>query len=141
MAKFVLRDAMVVINGTDLSDQARAVTITTSRPEVDVTSFGADFQEFVGGIPDASMEVEFFQNFAAAKVDATLWPLVNSDTPFTLAIRPTSAAISTTNPEYQMSALLLGDYNPIAGDVGSAATTTVTFRNAGQAGIVRDVTP
>jgi hypothetical protein len=140
MAKYVLRDAMVVINAVDLSDHVSAATIETSRPEVDVTSMGADYMETVGGIPDVTITVTFFQDHAAGEVDATLWPLSSTDTPFTVAIRPTSAAISATNPEYQMSALMYS-YSPISGDVGSASSTDVTFRNAAQTGLVRDVTP
>lgn len=140
MAKFVLKDAMVVINAVDLSDHVSSVTIESTRPEVPVTSMGDDFAVFIAGIGDASVTVAFFQDFAAAEVDATLWPLSTTDTPFTVAVRPTSGAISTTNPEFQMTALMFG-YSPIAGDVGSASTTEVTFRNAAQTGLVRDTTP
>lgn len=141
MAKFVLRDALVTVNGVDLSDHVSGVTITTSRPEVDVTSMGDDFMAFIGGIPDATVEVAYFQDFAAAKVDATHWPLVNSDTLFPVVVRPVNAAGSATNPTFVMGqSLLLGDYQPVQGDVGSAATTTVTYRNAGNAGVVRHTT-
>lgn len=141
MAKFVLRDAFVSVNSIDLSDHASAVEISTSRPEVSTTSMGDDFQSFVGGIPDATITVTYFQDFAAGEVDATHWGLVNSDAPFPVAIRPTSAAISATNPEFQMTSLLLGDYKPLAGGVGDASTTAVTYRNASQTGLVRDTTP
>lgn len=137
MAKLVLRNAYVLVNGVDLSARARSVTITTSRPEVEATAMGSSFQEFVGGIPDASMEVEYYQDFAAANVDATHWPLINSDTPFTVEIRPVNAARSPTNPAYVMTALLLGDYQPIQGSVSDMATTTVTYRNSSATGISR----
>lgn len=141
MPKFVLTNALVSVAGVDLSNNARSVTITTTRPEVDVTSFGDAFQSFVGGIPDATIEVEFFQNFDAAKVDATHWPLVNSNTTFAITVRAVNAAGSATNPTFVMNnALLLGDYQPIQGDVGSALTTTVTYRNAGTTGVVRHTT-
>ena len=136
MPKFVLRDAQVTVNGVDLSDHVTSVTITTTRPEVDVTAMGDDFQAFIGGIPDATVEIAYLQSFTAAKVDATHWPLVNSDTTFPCR-RAVNAAGSATNPTFVMGqSLLLGDYQPVAGDVGSAATTTVTYRNAGSLGIV-----
>jgi len=137
----VLKNALVTVNGVDLSNNVSGVTITTSRPEVDVTSMGDAFQSFVGGIPDATIEVAYFQNFDAAKVDATHWPLVNSDTTFPITVRAVNAAGSATNPTFVMNnALLLGDYQPIAGDVGSALTTTVTYRNTGTTGVVRHTT-
>lgn len=140
MAKHVLRDAQVVINAVDLSDHVSSVTVESTRPEVDVTAMGADFQEVILGIPAASIAVSFFNDYAAGEVDATLWPLSQSDTPFTVAVRATAAAISATNPEYQMTALQ-PNYQPIAGDIGSANTTEVNFVNASQTGLVRDVTP
>jgi hypothetical protein len=140
MAKHVLKNAYVAVNGTDLSAHARSVTVTTSRPEVDVTAMGAAFQEILAGIGTASIEVEFYNDYAAGKVYATLWPLATSDTPFTVAVRAVNATISATNPEFQMSALLL-DFNPLAGAVGEANMTTVTFSNASQTGLVADITP
>jgi hypothetical protein len=141
MARHVLRDAMVTVNAVDLSDHVSSVTVETTRPEVDITSMGADFMETIGGIPDATITVSYFNDYAAGEVDATHWPLVGADTPFAVNVRVTSAAISSTNPEYQMPSALLYNYNPIAGDIGSANTTEVTYRNAGTLGIVRDVTP
>lgn len=136
MAKHVLRNARVEIGGTVLSDHVRSVTVTTSRPEADVTGMGATNTEIVLGIGDGSIEVEFLQDYQTGSVDQVLSPLAGSDTPFTVKVRATSAAISTTNPEWQMTALL-PEYSPIAGSVKDENATTVTFRNAAQAGIVR----
>lgn len=140
MAKFVLKTPVVTINGVDLSDHVSSATIETSRDEVDVTAFGAANKEILAGLGDVTITLEMFQDFAAAEVDATLWPLSTTDTPFTVAIKPTNGAISATNPEYQLSALMF-TYAPINGAVGEASATTVTFRNASQTGLVRDVTP
>jgi hypothetical protein len=140
MAKFVLKTPVVTINAVDLSDHISEVTIETTRDEVDVTAFGAANKETLAGLGDATITMQAFQDFAAGEIDATLWPLSTSDTPFTVAVKPTNAAISATNPEYQMSALLFS-YSPIAGGVGEASTTEITFRNASQVGLVRDVTP
>lgn len=140
MAKFVIKDARVEVNSVLLSTHANQVTIETEADEVDVTGMGGSFREFIKGMRDVTVTVEFFQDFAGGSVDATLWPLSGSDTPFPVNIRPTSAAISATNPEYQMTALLFS-YAPLDGGVGDASSTTVTFRNAAQTGLVRDVTP
>jgi hypothetical protein len=59
--------------------------------------------------------------------------------PFEVTVKPTSAATSSTNPEYSMNALLF-TYNPISGAVGEASTTELVFRNAAQAGLVRAFT-
>ena len=140
MAKHVLKNAFFSANGVDLSDHVRSVTVKTERPEVDVTSMGALYQEILAGIGTASIEVELYNDFAAGEVYATLWPLSTSDTPFVVAVRPFNAAISATNPEFQLTALLL-EFSPLDGAVGDANTTTVNFVNASQTGLVADVTP
>ncbi len=136
MAKFVLKNPIITVNAVDLSDHFSEVSIETSRDEVDVTAFGAVNKEMVAGLGDATITGTVFQDYAAGEIDATLWPLSTSDTPFTVSVKATSAATSTTNPLYSMSSLLY-TYNPVSGSVGEAATTPVTFRNASQAGLTR----
>lgn len=134
------RDAFVSVNGVDLSDHFSEITIETSRAENEITAFGAVNVVTVAGLGDATITGTVYQDFAAGEIDATLWPLSSSDTPFTVAVRATTGAISATNPEYQMSSLLF-EYSPISGSVGSPLQSPVTFRNASQAGLVRDITP
>jgi hypothetical protein len=114
MAKHVLKNADVVVNSVNLSAWIRSVTLETSRPEVDVTAMGNTHQQFAPGIGDATITLEVYQDYAAAAVDATLYPLSSSESAFNVVIKPTSAAVSATNPSYTMSSLLY-----------------VTFRNAG----------
>ena len=134
MAKHVLTNAEVLVNAVDLSDHVSSITIETSRPEVDVTAMGATNQEFIPGLGDATVTINFFQDFAAAKTHATLQPLSSTSTPFK------AGAISATNPQIQMSALLY-TYNPLAATVGEANQFEATFRNASQTGVVYDITP
>lgn len=139
MAKHTLKDCVVVVNDVDLSDHVRSATIETTRPEVDVTGMGATNTEIVPGIGDATITIEFLQDYAVGEVDATLWPLSQTDTPFNVDVKASSAATSATNPLYRMSALMYS-YSPIAGGVGDANTTEVTFRNASQAGVTQHTT-
>jgi hypothetical protein len=141
MAKHVLTNAEVLVNAVDLSDHVSAVTIETTRPEVDVTAMGATYQEFIPGLGDATITISFFQDFASGEVHQTLQPLSTTSTPFNLWIKPDkAAAISATNPQIQTSVLLY-TYNPLAATVGEANTFDATFRNASQTGIVYDTTP
>src|SRR4249919_3786457 len=98
MALFTLTDAFISINGVTLSDHAKSVTVNDTREVKDFTAFGATSKVVGKGLGDATIEVEFFQDFAAAKTHATLQPLISSTTPFTVEVRPTSAARSATNP-------------------------------------------
>lgn len=136
MGKVVLKDASVTINSVDLSNHASKVTIAAQFNKVDVTSFGDTFMEYLQGLGDATITVDFFQDFAASEVDATLWPLLTSGSVFPVVIKPTSASPSATNPSYTMQSILL-TYDPLDAAVGAASTTSVQFQNAGTAGIVR----
>jgi hypothetical protein len=137
MAKFTLTDAYVSVNGTAISDHLSSVTVESSADEIEFTSFGTSgFREFGSGLKDATVSAEAFQDFAAASLDAILYPLYNTGGTFALEVRPTSSAASSTNPKYTMTSRLFS-YSPIAGAVGDASTTSLVFRNAGTAGLVR----
>jgi hypothetical protein len=135
MAKFVLTDASVTVNGVNLSDHVQSVTVETTRDDVDVTAMGATNKAYLGGLGDANINVTFFSDFAASSVHATLYPLSTTSTPFPVIVKPTSAAVSTTNPSFWMSCLMFG-YTPIDGSVGDATTMDVEFRNATQTGMI-----
>lgn len=134
MAISVLTDAMVIVNGVTLSDHANQVTVEDTRDEVDITAFGAVNKAIGKGLGDATITVNFYQDFAAGKTYATLQPLISSSTAVQVEIRPTSGARSTTNPAAVMQALLMS-FNFIDGSVGEASGITATFRNASQSGI------
>jgi hypothetical protein len=139
MAKFVLKNAVITVDGDDISDHVSSVTIETSRDEVDVTAFGASNREMLAGLGDATITLEVFQDFESNEIDQNMFQHSIEDSPFEVTVRPTSNAISATNPEYSMQALLF-NYSPISGAVGEASTTTLTFRNAAQAGLVKAYT-
>lgn len=138
MAKFVLRDASITVDSVDLSDHASSVTIETSFDEADATGFGSVYRENLQGLGDATITVTFQQDFDAASVDATLWPLSQSGETFPVVVKPTSDVVGATNPSYTMTAVLTS-YSPLAGSIGDVSTTDVSFRNAAQSGLVRAV--
>lgn len=133
MAKTVLKNVDIIIAGVNLSDNASAVTIDANADEVDTTGFKSSFREFTQGLKDGQITVSFFQNMAAGKVDDTLWPLSVSGAAFTVFVDDLDEPGS--DPFLMTSRLF--NYSPIAGSVGEASTTDVTFRNAAQLGITR----
>lgn len=134
MAINVLTNAMVLINGVDLSDHVSKVTTEDSRDSVDITAMGATSKAVTKGLGDAKVTLEMFQDFAAAKVHATLQPLIGSSTPVTIEVRGTNAARSATNPAFVMSGLLM-TYPMLDGSVGDANQGTFEFVNGAQAGV------
>jgi hypothetical protein len=135
MAKTILRDVTLSVDGVDLSEHVQQIEFDESWPNVDVTGMGAAFTERLLGIGDASIKVTFFQDFASSEVHDTLQPLAGSNTPFAVVVTPVSGSVSTTNPSFTMQAVLDG-YSPVKGKVGDASTMDVTFWNAAQTGVV-----
>ena len=130
MAKIVLKDAVITIDGTDLSDHVSSVTLEDSANEVDFTGFGSDYTEVGQGLKTASVQLEVFQDFGASSVDSVLYPLYESGGTFAVTVKAESGTTSATNPEYSMDGRLFS-YSPIAGAVGDASTTSVTINNGG----------
>lgn len=135
MAKLVLRDCFISVDGTDFSDHVSSVEITLSKDEIDTTNFGGSGRERAHGLKDDSFVINFQQDFAAASVDAVLYPNYDAETEFEVIVRPTAGAVSATNPQYQGTCILL-EYQPLSGDVGALSETSVTFPSQ-RSGITR----
>ena len=136
MAKQILRDAYISVNGVDLSDHCESLELDESWPNIDVTGMGAAFKERLLGIGDASVKATWFNDFAAGETFDTLRNLAGSNTPFPVVIRPVKAsAVSSTNPSFTMQSVLDG-FSPIKGKVGEASMTDTTFWNASPTGVV-----
>ena len=128
MAEFVFTNPYLTINAVDLADHVRSASLSYSAEMRDITAGGDDTRNRLGGLKDWSMEIDFNQDFAAGKVDATLFGLVG--TTFTVALRATNAAKSATNPEFTGTGIL-ETYPPIGGAVGDEATVSITIQAAG----------
>lgn len=124
MAKFVATDYNITINGTDFSTSLAAVTLDVTIEEQDTTAFGSTARTRIGGLQDASVSLDFHQDFGASSVDATLWPLLGTNA--TVVVTPTSGTVSATNPTYTFEALVT-QYQPFASNVGDLASLSVSW--------------
>lgn len=113
------------VNNVDLSDRMNAATLTYEIEQQDATVMGGN-RAFVGGIQNNTLEVTLYQDFAAGEVEATIYPLVGTQT--TCTIRPTPAASAADNPLYTLQGCFLSSHTPIsASDVGATSPITLTF--------------
>ncbi len=129
MATIVLTDAQITINSVDLSTRITKVTIKADVDDVDNTAFGGGgWKSRQGGLKEGTIDLEFNQDWAAANVDATIWPLLGTLT--TVVVKPTSGAVSATNPSYTASCLVK-EFAPIDGSVGDLAKTSVSWPVSG----------
>jgi len=128
VAKFVATDYSITINGASFSSSLAAVTLDITIEEQDTTSFGNTARTRVGGLQDASLSLDFHQDFAAGAVDAVLYPLLGSYA--TVVIKPTSGTVTATNPTYT-AVCLVTQYQPFASTVGDLASLSVSWPVSG----------
>ena len=124
MAIYVNKDIFCSVNAIDLSSYVSSVEFVQAVDAVESTAFSAtstNGHSFIGGIQNNSATITFNQDFAASKVWATLNTLVGVTT--TVIMRPTSAAVSATNPTLTLTATLMSSLSPISGAVGDLAST------------------
>jgi hypothetical protein len=136
MAKFFAQDYKVTVGTTVLSDSIASVTLDITTDEVETTAFGSTYRTRIGGLKDASVSLDFHQDFGAGSVDALLFPLMGSTV--AVKIAPTSGTVTATNPEYRFTALVT-QYQPFAGAVGDLATLSITWPVSGE--VLRGTAP
>jgi hypothetical protein len=129
VAKYVATDVKVLINNQNLSDHIAQVSLEQTSDEIETTAFGTEWRQRIGGgLKDASISIDFHQDFGAASVDAVLSPLFGSIA--TVVVTPTSGSVSATNPSFTGTFSVV-QYSPVASSVGDLATFSVSWPSAG----------
>ena len=125
MAIFVATDFSVSINGsTALASYLTQVELKATANDVTTTAFGSSWVTRVAGLREGSLTLQFNQDYATSTVDATLWPLLGTNA--TVVIKPTSTAVSASNPAYT-AICVVNDLTPVSGNIGDLATFSVTW--------------
>jgi hypothetical protein len=125
MAVLVLSNPSITIGGTDVSSLCTSVTLNYEVDSIESTAFGSTGHTFVGGLQNVSVEVEMNQDYATSKTEATIYPLVGTQT--TIVVIPVNTTVSATNPRYTVSNTYLAASQPVAGAVGELAKQSLTF--------------
>lgn len=121
----------------DLTDQCKSVVITKSREALDQSSFGDTGRQFTGGLTNVTVTATLLMEYSSTPgtyVDLT--SLVG--TRCYVAVKPTSGAISTTNPEFQITGAYLESLDVVNGSVGELSEVEITLVGGT---LVEDVTP
>jgi hypothetical protein len=129
MAIYVMAGAQspgLKVGGTDLSDHVRSIEVQMNYADVDTTAMGAVSQTHSPGLRDDRITVNFFQDFASSKVDATIVGLAGSTSGATIQAFANGVTASSTAPSYTMVGSPF-EYSPINGEIGAASQTSVTF--------------
>lgn len=129
MANLVFSDAYVAFNSTALSTATQHVDISFTRTTVDDTVMGANTKSNFPSLRDWKANITFAQDFDASNMDAICYTLFNASSTqnrFLLEFRPTSAAVTSSNPRYTGYGMI-ADYSPMDGNVGDFGQATLTL--------------
>jgi len=124
-----LSQPSLTINSVDLQDQCTNAVINYVYEQLETTAFGDTARKFGGSavtsLQNNTIEVELYQSYAASETEATVFSLVGVIT--TLVLKPTSSAVSATNPSYTLTGAYLSAHTPINASLGELSTITLTF--------------
>lgn len=135
MATHAFIDGRIEVNSVVLSSWNRGFTLPIEYDELDDTAMGDTARSRLAGLEDGSLSADWNQDFAAGGPDATI--AAARGTVVVCKMRPTSAAIGATNPEY-VGSYLISKYQPFAASVGDLATTSTQWPLADSNGIARN---
>ena len=96
-----------------LHTYANNITLSFEAEDLNVTVFGDSWGDHMAGLKNGTLSIGGFNDFADNLVDETLYGYFDTGTNIAAAVRPSSAAISTANPEFQFNVTPL-TWSPIA---------------------------
>ena len=141
MATTVLSNPVVSVGtaspGTALTVQVVSAVVNESREQLDSTAFGQTNRTYVGGLTNASITLTLLMDYTASSTYSLLNSLVGASATY-VAVKATSGAISTTNPEFQLTNGYLESMDLVNASLGTLQQIEVTFTGGT---LVKDVTP
>ena len=133
---YLSNPASVKVGGVELGDQCTAAVMTVAFDTLEETTFGSLARTYVKGLETNSCTLTLFNSYATAETYATLLALVG--TQVVVEIKPSSAAISDTNPVLTLTSTFMPNL-PVANmSLGELSTVDIEFTGGT---FSQDVTP
>jgi hypothetical protein len=123
---YVLRNAVVQLDGTDISTSISQVEVAMTAADVNVTAMGAGGQQHLAGIRDDSFTFTAFSAFGASTLHSVVNAKFVAAGTLEVIVFPSGSTAGTLNPKFIGYCPLL-TYTPVGGAVGDAATTPLTL--------------
>lgn len=126
MAIYLDNNVGLKIATVDLSEYVTSITLTQTFDEVETTAMGAAAHQFSKGLESSTLQVDFLNDWAASKVQATLQAAYGTSvTAIVIPVKGT--AVGATNPTYTMS-ILVNNLTPVGtGGPEDFARSSMTF--------------
>ena len=128
MAIYLDNNVGLKIATVDLSEYITSITLTQTFDEVETTVMGATAHQFSKGLESSTLAVDFLNDWAAAKVGATLQAAYGTSvTALIVPVKGSPTVISATNPLYTVS-ILINNLTPVgSGGPADYASSSMTF--------------
>ena len=126
MAIYLDNNVGLKIATVDLSEYVTSITLTQTFDEVETTSMGSSAHTFSKGLESSTLQVDFLNDWAASKVQATLQAAYG--TSVTAVVIPVKGtAVGAANPLYTVS-ILVNNLTPVGtGGPEDFARSSMTF--------------
>ena len=124
------------VSVTDITDQATAVTVNFVVEALEDTAFGSTARTNTGGLQNNSASITLYASYASSESYATLSALVG--TKCFLRVKPTSAALSATNPGFELTNTFLSALPVVNSNLGELAVYEIELMGGTY---VADITP
>ena len=136
-----LSNSVVEIGATsattaDITDQVTAVTVNFVVEALEDTTFGQTARSSGPGLQNNSASITLYASYAASESYAILSALVG--TKCFLRVKPTSAALSATNPGFELSGTYLSALPVVNSNLGELAVYEIELI---QGAYTADITP
>ena len=107
------------VSVTDITDQETDVTVNFVVEALEDTAFGSTARTNTGGLQNNSASITLYASYATSESYATLSALVG--TKCFIRVKPTSAALSATNPGFELTNTFLSALPVVNSNLGELA--------------------
>jgi hypothetical protein len=124
MAIFMGNKVAVIVGTTTITDHVSTVSLAREIDQVEITAMNDNVQNMIGGIERPTLNLELYNDFASASVNALFEDALG--TKLNIKLIPVAGTVSATNPSYTMSCLV-SSWTPINGAIDSVASVSVSL--------------
>ena len=121
---------------TNITDQVSACVVNFNVEALEDTAFGSTARTNTAGLQSNSATVTLYASYASSESYATLSALVG--TKCFIRVTPVDAALSATNPAFELTNTFLGALPVVNANLGELSTYDVEFMGGTY---VADITP
>ena len=121
---------------TDITDQVSSCVVNFNVEALEDTAFGSTARTNTAGLQSNSATLTLYASYESSESYATLSALVG--TKCFIRVTPVDAAVSATNPAFELSSTFLPNLPVVNATLGELSTYDVEFMGGGY---TADVTP